>query len=124
MDLSDYLRILRQRGWVIVLVALLTAAATFGFSKVQTPVYESTLRMLVRPSRTDFGQSQAAKELLASYVAWLNSRYRAQYGLLPTAELQWSTIAEAAKRCDECGHCEERCPARLRIIPSIHEAAR
>jgi capsular polysaccharide biosynthesis protein len=35
--------------------------------------------MLVRPSRTDFGQSQAAKELLASYVAWLNSRYRAQY---------------------------------------------
>jgi capsular polysaccharide biosynthesis protein len=78
VELSDYLRILRQRGWVIILVALLTAAATFGFSKVQTPVYESTLRMLVRPSRTDFGQSQAAKELLASYVAWLNSRYRAQ----------------------------------------------
>ncbi|MEJ2747274.1 MAG: Wzz/FepE/Etk N-terminal domain-containing protein [Anaerolineae bacterium] len=78
MELSDYLRILRQRGWVIILVALLTAAATFGFSKIQTPVYESTLRMLVRPSRTDFGQSQAAKELLASYVAWLNSRYRAQ----------------------------------------------
>jgi capsular polysaccharide biosynthesis protein len=79
VELSDYLRILRQRGWVIILVALLTATATFGFSKVQTPVYESTLRMLVRPSRTDFGQSQAAKELLASYVAWLNSRYRAQY---------------------------------------------
>ena len=78
MELNDYLRILRQRGWMIILVALLTAAATFGFSKVQTPVYESTLRMLVRPSRTDFGQSQAAKELLASYVAWLNSRYRAQ----------------------------------------------
>jgi capsular polysaccharide biosynthesis protein len=78
VELSDYLRILRQRGWVIILVALLTAAAAFGFSKVQTPVYESTLRMLVRPSRTDFGQSQAAKELLASYVAWLNSRYRAQ----------------------------------------------
>ena len=53
----------------------------------------------------------------------LLSRYRAQYGLLPAAELQWSTIAEAAKRCDECGHCEERCPAGLRIIPSIHEAA-
>ena len=78
VELSDYLRILRQRGWVIILVALLTAAATFSFSKIQTPVYESTLRMLVRPSRTDFGQSQAAKELLASYVAWLNSRYRAQ----------------------------------------------
>lgn len=78
MELSDYLRILRQRGWVIIVVAFLTAGATFGFSKVQTEVYESTLRMLVRPSRTDFGQSQAAKELLFSYVAWLNSRYRAQ----------------------------------------------
>ena len=27
--------------------------------KMQTPVYESTLRMLVQPSRTDFGQAQA-----------------------------------------------------------------
>ncbi len=78
MELSDYLRILRQRGWVIILLAALTAGAAFGFSKVQTPVYESNLRMLVRPSRTDFGQANAAKELLASYVAWLNSRYRAQ----------------------------------------------
>jgi predicted aldo/keto reductase-like oxidoreductase len=54
----------------------------------------------------------------------LLSRYRAKYGLLPAAELQWSTIAEAAKRCDECMHCEERCPASLRIVPSIHAAAR
>jgi len=53
----------------------------------------------------------------------LLSRYRAAHGLLPAAEFQWSTIAEAAKRCDECGQCEERCPAGLSIIPSIHEAA-
>ncbi|MCP4423230.1 MAG: hypothetical protein GY803_01930 [Chloroflexi bacterium] len=78
MELSDYLRILRQRGWVIIMAAVLTAVAAFGFSQAQTPVYESTLQMLVRPSRTDFGQANAAKELLASYVAWLNSRYRAQ----------------------------------------------
>ena len=54
----------------------------------------------------------------------LMSRYRAKHGLLPAAELQWSTVAEAAKRCDECMHCEERCPAKLSIVPSIHEAAR
>ena len=78
MELSDYLRILRQRGWVIVLVAVLTAVSAFGYSKAQTPVYESTLKLLVRPSRTDFGQANAAKVLLASYVDWLNSRYRAQ----------------------------------------------
>jgi predicted aldo/keto reductase-like oxidoreductase len=54
----------------------------------------------------------------------LLSRYRAAHGLLPAAELQWSTIAEAAKRCDECMHCEERCVAALSIVPSVHEAAR
>ena len=78
MELSDYIRIFRQRGWVILLMAFLTAAAAFGFSKMQTEVYKSTLNLLVRPSRTDFGQSQAAKELLKTYEAWLYSSYRAQ----------------------------------------------
>jgi predicted aldo/keto reductase-like oxidoreductase len=54
----------------------------------------------------------------------LLSRYRTKYGLLPTAEFAWSTIAEAARRCDECGHCEAKCPAGLEIIPSIHAAVR
>jgi capsular polysaccharide biosynthesis protein len=78
VELSDYLRVLRQRGWMILLVAALTAAAAFGFSKIQTEVYESSLRVLVLPSRTDFGQAQAAKELLRSYEQWLRSTYRAQ----------------------------------------------
>jgi capsular polysaccharide biosynthesis protein len=78
MELSDYFRILRNRWWVIPLLMVLTAAAAFGFSKIQTPVYESSLRLLVQPSRTDFGQTQAAKELLASHVQWLLSTYRAQ----------------------------------------------
>lgn len=78
MELSDYFRMLRNRWWVIPLLMVLTAAAAFGFSRIQTPVYESSLRMLVLPSRTDFGQAQAAKELLASYVQWLRSTYRAQ----------------------------------------------
>ncbi len=78
MELSDYLRILRQRGWVIILVALLTAGAAFGFSKMQTEVYKSQLNLLVRPARSDWGQSQAAKELLNSYRTWLASSRRAQ----------------------------------------------
>jgi capsular polysaccharide biosynthesis protein len=69
---------LRQRGWIILLLAVLTAAAAFGFSRMQTPVYEANLKLLVRPSRTDFGQSQAARELLGNYEQWLRSSYRAQ----------------------------------------------
>lgn len=78
MELSDYARILRQRGWLILLLMALTAAAAFGFSRIQTEVYQSNLRLLVLPSRTDFGQAQAAKELLRSYEQWLRSSYRAQ----------------------------------------------
>jgi capsular polysaccharide biosynthesis protein len=78
VELNDYLRILRQRGWVIILVAVLTAGAAFGFSKMQTEVYKSTARLLVIPTRSDLGQSLAAKELLRSYEQWLRSSLRAQ----------------------------------------------
>jgi capsular polysaccharide biosynthesis protein len=78
VELGDYIRILRQKGWVIILVALLTAGAAFGFSKMQTEVYKSTARLLVIPTRSDLGQSLAAKELLRSYEQWLRSSLRAQ----------------------------------------------
>jgi LPS O-antigen subunit length determinant protein (WzzB/FepE family) len=54
VELSDYLRIIRQRGWLIILLALLTAAAAFGYSKMQTEVFESQVNMLVTPARLDF----------------------------------------------------------------------
>jgi capsular polysaccharide biosynthesis protein len=78
MALNDYFRILRQRGWLIILLAVLTAGAAFGFSRMQTPIYESSVKLLVRPARSDFGQSQAARELLGNYEQWLHSSYRAQ----------------------------------------------
>ena len=78
MELSDYLRILRQRGWIILVTAVLTAGAAFGYSKMQPEIYESQLNLLVRPARLDFGQAQAVKELLGGYEAWLTSSLRAQ----------------------------------------------
>lgn len=78
MEIGDYLRILRQRGWLIILMAVLTAAAAFGYSRIQPTIYESSLRLLVQPARTDFGQAQAAKQLLRGYVQWINSSYRAE----------------------------------------------
>jgi len=73
MPLSDYVHILYRRGWILLLMALLTAAAAFVFSKLQTPIYQSTIYLLVQPARTDFGLTQSAKTLLRSYVAWLDT---------------------------------------------------
>ncbi|MBK8985586.1 MAG: hypothetical protein IPM39_05830 [Chloroflexi bacterium] len=92
MELRDYVRILRQRGWLIVVMAVLTAVAAFGFSKMQTELFESNVKMLVQPSRTDFGQAQAAKELLRSYEQWLYSRYRAQ-GVINELQLDMTASA-------------------------------
>ncbi len=80
MAFQVYLRILFRRGWIMLLLALLTAVAAFVFSTIKeqtAPVYKSTIKVLVLPSRTDFGQAQAAKTLLRSYVAWMDSNYRA-----------------------------------------------
>lgn len=77
MELNDYIRIVRRRGWLIILLAILTAIAAFGFSKVQTPVYQASAKLLIL-SRPDFGQTQTASALVRDYAAWLRSTYRAQ----------------------------------------------
>lgn len=77
MEFKDYIRIIRQRGWLIVLLAMLTAAAAFGFSRMQTPVYEASARLLIT-SRPDFGQAQAVRIRLRDMAAWLSSSLRAQ----------------------------------------------
>ena len=64
----------------MLLLAVLVAVAAFGFSTIveeRAPIYKSTIRILIQPARTDFGQAQAAKQLLRSYVAWMDSNYRA-----------------------------------------------
>lgn len=76
MELRDYIRILKRRGWLIILLAVLTAGAAFGFSKAQTTVWQASSRLLIT-ARPDFGQTQAARELRRDFAVWLNSSLRA-----------------------------------------------
>ncbi len=78
MTINEYVRIIWRRGWILALVAVLTAASAFVFSKLQTPIYKSTIYVLVQPARTDFGLTQSAKILLRSYVAWMDTDNRAK----------------------------------------------
>src|SRR5512137_949396 len=78
MELRDYLRILRKRGWIILLTTLLTAAAAWGFSQVQTVEYKSSINVFVRPERIDNGTLLATKQILRGFVAFINSRNFAQ----------------------------------------------
>jgi capsular polysaccharide biosynthesis protein len=73
MNLTQYVRILVRRGWIIVLAVAITAGAAYGFSKAQTPVYRATQRVLMQPARNDYGLTETLRYLLRSYVVFLNT---------------------------------------------------
>ncbi len=78
MELSLYLRILRKRWWIILVAVLATAASAIAFSRLQTPVYQSTAEVIIQPARPDFGLTQSAKTLLRSYMSVADSNKWAQ----------------------------------------------
>ena len=78
MDLRDYLRVLIKRGWIIVLVAVITASSAFVFSELQTVVYRSSIQLNVIPARLDWGLQQVIKNLMRNYSGQIRSRNTAQ----------------------------------------------
>ncbi|MEA3308045.1 MAG: Wzz/FepE/Etk N-terminal domain-containing protein [Chloroflexota bacterium] len=90
MNIQAYMQILRRRGWLIVLAVLITAVGAFGFSKLQTPVYRSSVQIGIQ-GRTDWGAAQTVKILMDSYVSFIYRRPVAEQvieklGLMRTPE--------------------------------------
>lgn len=73
MELSEYLRILRKRWWIILLVTLLTAGAAYIFSALQIPEYKASVQLSVWPDRIDNGAQLAAKALLRGFAVFVDS---------------------------------------------------
>jgi capsular polysaccharide biosynthesis protein len=74
MQLQDYGRVLFKRGWIIILFAILAAGSAYAFSKLQTPIYSSTVTLSAVPARpSDYGQTLAIKNLLRNYVQQMQS---------------------------------------------------
>lgn len=79
MQLQDYARMLLKRGWIIIALAIIAAGSAYGFSKLQTPIYKSTVTLSAVPARpSDYGQSLAIKNLLRNYVQQMQSPAIAQ----------------------------------------------
>ena len=77
MNLLAYANILLRRGWILLLVALVAAFSAWWLGERQTPVFRATQRVLMQPTRADFGLTEASKTLLGNHVAWLDSEFRA-----------------------------------------------
>ncbi|MBN1220144.1 MAG: hypothetical protein JXM69_14550 [Anaerolineae bacterium] len=78
MEITDYVRILRKRGWIMVVVALIAAASAFAVSKMQTPVYSASVQLSVNPARLDWGLSNTIKDLLRNYATNISTHSMAQ----------------------------------------------
>ncbi len=79
MDLREYARVLFKRGWVVVLIAVIGAVGAYGFSKLQQPIYSSTIPLQAQPTRpSDLGQTLAIKNQLELYSQQLQTKTIAQ----------------------------------------------
>jgi capsular polysaccharide biosynthesis protein len=76
--IQEYMQVLRRRGWIILMAALVTAASAFIFSKLQTPVYRSSVEVAIQLARPDLGLTSSAKQILRSYAHSMLSETRAQ----------------------------------------------
>lgn len=73
MDLRAYLSILRRRGWIILVTALIAMVLAGALSLVQTKTYRATARISAVPARPDWGLGSSAKDLLRSFVLNINT---------------------------------------------------
>jgi capsular polysaccharide biosynthesis protein len=78
MTLTDVMRVLVRRGWIVLLAAILTAGAAFVFSRLQTPVFRATQAVLLKPARPDNGLTLTMRNLMQNYVARLSIEDRAR----------------------------------------------
>lgn len=77
MQLRDYLRIFVRRFWIIVLAMVVTAVSAFVVSKLQTPIYRSTIFLNVIPARPDWGMQQVVKGYMRNFGRTIQSRQMA-----------------------------------------------
>ena len=69
MTVQEYLRIIRRRGWIILVAVALAAAAAFGISSMQKEMYRATVFVSTVPARPDWGLGNTAKDLMRNFAS-------------------------------------------------------
>ncbi len=68
MTIQDYLRIVRRRGWIVILAVVLAGAGAFGVSTLQEEMYRATVQVSTVPARPDWGLAGTAKDLMRNFA--------------------------------------------------------
>ena len=73
MQIRDYWRVLSKRWWIIFVVALVTSATAYGYSKSQQPLFRSSATLYVTPRRYDYGLTMVIQNLMRQYSQQVES---------------------------------------------------
>jgi capsular polysaccharide biosynthesis protein len=90
VEFREYWNIVRKRGWILLLVAVVAAVAALGVSFIMAEEYKATIKLSINPARADWGLSQATKDLLRNYVLNITS-HRMTQEAINRAQLDLST---------------------------------
>lgn len=73
MQFREYWRVLTKRWWMIVLVAAVACVTAYGYSKLQRPVFRSTVYLRIEPGRMDWGLTLVGQAIMRQYAAMLQT---------------------------------------------------
>ena len=90
MEFREYWNIVRKRGWIIILVAVVAAVAALGVSLLMPETYKATIQLSANPARADWGLNQATQDLLRNYILNIKS-HRMTQEAINRAQLDMST---------------------------------
>ena len=78
MTIQEYIRIIRKRGWIVILSVLLAAIAGYAISSLQENVYRATVHVSTVPARPDWGLGNTAKDLMRNFSLNITTPENAQ----------------------------------------------
>jgi capsular polysaccharide biosynthesis protein len=73
LQLADYWPILRKRWPLIAGVVVVAVVASYLFTRLQTPIYRSTLFLTATPARNDYGQTLVIENRLRQFARQLQT---------------------------------------------------
>lgn len=78
MTSQDYLKILTKRGWLIGLLLAIGLAGGLVLTLLMTPMYRSSIKISVNPSRPEYGTALTINNLLSNFSLQLTTVKLAQ----------------------------------------------
>jgi capsular polysaccharide biosynthesis protein len=74
LNLTEYIRLITKRGWILVALALIIGGTAFLISRQQTPIYRATQKVVIEPSRADLGLTESSRGLINQLAVIINSQ--------------------------------------------------